>query len=170
MVEETELMMKASPDLSKAIKFSRYISSKPEHAAEIETMYQEAKEFLEFYDWCTVIKDSFIGMIYPGVVAVFLFEIESSRPDVDDWIWVVVGDLPPAYLTTEECPNPASALDGYIGAMQEWVKAAREGAPIIGLIPVNVPATKANAMSLKIRLDFLDERILSKYKDDLKPA
>jgi hypothetical protein len=88
--------------------------------------------------------------------------------EVDQWIWVIVGDLPPAYLTTDECPNPATALDGYIGAMLEWVDAAQKGKSVAELIPVNVPATKKHAKMLKTRLEFLDERILSEYQDDLK--
>lgn len=79
-----------------------------------------------------------------------------------------MGDLPSAYLTTDDCPNPATALDGYIGAMQEWVDAAQKGRSVAELIPVNVPATKEKASMLKTLLDFLDERILSEYQEDLK--
>ena len=79
-----------------------------------------------------------------------------------------MGDLPPAYLTTEDCPNPAAALDGYIGAMMEWVHAAQNGESVADLIPVNVPATKENGDMLKTRLNFLDDRILKDYHNDLK--
>jgi hypothetical protein len=160
--------MKASPNLSKVVEWSKYLATQQEDVAEMNSMYQEAREFLEFYDWCSEIKESFIGMLYPGIVAVFLFKIVPSRQDVDEWIWVIVGDLPPAYLTTDECPNPATALDGYVGAMLAWVDAAQKGKSVAELIPVNVLATKENAKMLKTRLDFLDERILSEYQDDLK--
>lgn len=162
------MTMKASPDLSKVVEWSKYLADQQEDVAEMNSMYQEAREFLEFYDWCSEINESFIGMLYPGIVGVFLFRIVPSRQNVDQWIWVIVGDLPPAYLTTDECPNPATALDGYIGAMLEWVDAAKNGKSVAELIPVNVPATKENAKMLKTRLDFLDERILSEYQYDLK--
>jgi hypothetical protein len=42
-------------------------------------------------------------------VVVFLFEIIPSREDVDDKVWLIVGDLPPAYITAEDAPNPAAA-------------------------------------------------------------
>lgn len=169
MVEEAEsVTMKASPDLSKVVEWSKYLAVQQEDLAEMSSMYQEARVFLEFYDWCSEIKESFIGMLYPGIVAVFLFRIVPARQDADEWIWVIVGDLPSAYLTTDECPNPATALDGYIGAMLEWVDAAQKGKSVAELIPVNVPATKENANMLKTRLDFLDERILSEYQKDLK--
>ena len=159
---------KCLPDLSKVVEWSEYLAVQREDVAEMNSLYQEAREFLEFYEWCSEIKESFIGMLYPGVVAVFLFKIIPSRRDVGEWIWVIVGDLPPAYLTSDECPNPATALDGYIGAMLEWIDAAQKGESVAQLIPVNVPATKENANMLKTRLDILDGRILSEYQSDLK--
>lgn len=169
MVKETELMMKKTlPDHSKVVEWSKYLAAQHGDTKEMSFMYQEAREFLSYYDWCSEILESYCGMLYLGIVAVFLFRIVPIRKDIDEWVWVVVGDLPPAYLTVDECPNPATALDGYIGAMQEWVAAAQKGASVAGLIPVNVPATKESGDMLKIRLDFLDKKILCKYQDDLK--
>lgn len=162
------MTMKVSPDFSKVVEWSKYLVTQQEGVEEMNGMYQEAREFLEFYDWCAEIQESYVGLLYPGVVAVFLFRIVPARKDIDEWIWVIVGDLPPAYLTADGCPNPATALDGYIGAMMEWVDAAQKGESVAELIPVNVPATKANGDALKRRLDFLDEKILTEYQNDLK--
>lgn len=159
---------KASPDFSKVVKWSKYLAAQNKGVEDMISLYQEAREFLEFYDWCGEIRESYVGMLYRGIVAVFLFRIVPNRKDVDEWIWVIVGDLPPAYLTIDECPNPATALDGYIGAMQKWVDAAQQGKSVAELIPVNVPATKENANMLKTRLDFLDKRILTEYQEDLR--
>uniref|UniRef100_A0A486XR40 Uncharacterized protein n=1 Tax=Rheinheimera sp. BAL341 TaxID=1708203 RepID=A0A486XR40_9GAMM len=52
--------------------------------------------------------------------------------------------------------------------MLEWVEAAQKGYSVAELIPVNVPATKENGDMLKIRLDFLDAKILTEYKEDLR--
>lgn len=168
MVQTKVMMMNALPDLSKVTKWSEYISAQQEDIDEIELLYNEAKEFIKFYDWCSEIEEAYVGMLYPGIVAVFLFEIIPERKGVDKWIWVIVGDLPPAYITIDQCPNPATALDGYIGAMLEWVEAAQKGNSVAELIPVDVPATKDNGDKLKDRLDFLDRRILSEYQQDLK--
>ncbi|MER8610749.1 hypothetical protein [Mesorhizobium sp. M0220] len=80
-----------------------------------------------------------------GIIYIFLFEIVPGRPEVDPWVWVIVGDVPPTYLTCEDAKTPYEALDGYIGAMEEWVEAARRGDPVADLIPVDVPASPANA-------------------------
>lgn len=160
--------MDTKPDLLKVVEWSEYLDPQKEDREELSAMYQEAREFLEFYDWCVEVRESYVGILYLGVIGVFLFRIVPGRRDVDEWIWVIVGDLPSAYITCDECPNPATAIDGYIGAMTEWVSAAENGESVAGLIPVNIPATKENAAKLRIRLKFLDERILCEYQEDLK--
>jgi hypothetical protein len=80
---------------------------------------------------------------------------------------VVVGDLPPAYIAVDDAPNPACALDSYIGAMEDWVDSVKAGRPVDHLIPVNIAPTAENAAKLASRLKFLDEEILSFYADDL---
>jgi hypothetical protein len=155
-------------DYSKVEEWTKYIGTHSDDSEEMVHMYQEARKYLEFYDWCSEICESYVGILYLGIVAVFLFKITPARKVVDEWIWVIVGDIPPAYITTDECQNPATALDGYVGAMLEWVDAARDGRSVAKLIPVNVPATKENGDMLKIRLDFINTRILKGYHEDLK--
>jgi hypothetical protein len=109
-----------------------------------------------------------------GVVVVLLFRIVPAREDVDEWLWVVVGDVPPAYLVTDDAPNPASALDGYIGEMERWVAAVRAGQPVDDLIPVGtvdgaaqLEPTVERADEIESRLRFLTEEILVHHADDL---
>jgi hypothetical protein len=97
-----------------------------------------------------------------------LFQISPARQDVDEWVWVIVGDLPPAYITCEDSPNPACALDAYIGAMSEWVVAASSRSSVVELIPVNVEPSKENAERLRLRLKFIDDNILLNFKKDLE--
>jgi len=151
----------------KLIEWNKYLLIQKEEEQEVKEIYDEAKNFIEFYDWCGEITEVYVGMLYLGIVGVFLFKIIPTRKDVDEWVWVIVGDLPSAYITTEDCPNPATALDGYIGAMLEWVEAAGKGDSVANLIPVNVPATKENSEMLKTRLSFLDDNILINFQHDL---
>lgn len=154
------------PDLTKVVSWENYRASTTD-LSDAELMYGEARDFIEFYSWCESIDESHVGMLFPGIIGVFLFKIGHSREDVDGWVWVVVGDVPPAYITCEHAPNPATALDGYLGAMEDWVAAAESGAPVEHLIPVNAPASKETADMLRSRIAFLDQRILSQYQVDL---
>lgn len=130
----------------------------------IQKYLHEARGFISYFYWGNIISE-FLGAHFDGILSVFLFEIEPLRDDVDHWVWVIVGDIPPAYITCEDAKNPYEALDGYVGAMEEWVQAARDGASVADLIPVNVPATPANAAMLDSRLKFIDEEILPLLDD-----
>ncbi|MFD1986519.1 hypothetical protein ACFSOZ_29195 [Mesorhizobium newzealandense] len=120
----------------------------------------EARQYLEFYDWVLSIKGEYLGYGAEGIIYIFLFEIEPGRPDVPEWTWVIVGDVPPTYIPADDARTPFAALDGYIGALEDWVEAARQGKSVAKLIPVDVPASPANAEMLDSRLKFLDEKIL----------
>lgn len=139
-----------------------------QETSELKLLLQDAIRYLGSFKWCLQVMESYFGIGVDSVVAVFLFRILPSSPDVDEWIWVIVGDLPPGYITTEDSPNPATALDSYIGAMTRWVEAVRAGRPLDDLIPVNAPPTQEYADQLESRLQFLDEEILEDYQDDLK--
>src|SRR4051812_33220929 len=101
----------------------------------IQDSLNEARNYLAYFEWITGIKSELLGVHFEGIISLFLFEIEAAREDVDRWIWVVVGDVPTAYITCEDAKDPFGAIDGYLGAMEDWVKAAREGASVANLIP-----------------------------------
>jgi hypothetical protein len=151
------------PDLSKVQRINAEWAS-----AEVDfsKARQEARNNILFYNWCGEILEEYIGAHYPGIISIFLFKIVPTRQDVDDWIWSIVGDVPPTYLTCDICPDPAGALEGYIGAMQEWVEAAAAGRSVADLVPVNVPASPENSKLLSSRLQFLDRRILPELRAD----
>jgi len=135
--------------------------------AELLVLYDEAAEYLKAFSWCGTIEEGFAGICVPGLFGVFLFRFVPAREGVDPWVWVVAGDLPPAYLTTENAPNPACAVDAYIGAMRSWVRAVQEGRPVKDEIPVSAPATIPYATALDARLTLLDHEVLPHYRADL---
>lgn len=126
----------------------------------LKQMSKEAERYLLSFDWCRQIKARWFGWGVGGVCAVFLFEILPVTKGVDRWLWVVVGDLPPAYLVVDGIPTPLKALETYIELMQEWVDAAHEGKSTDDCIPVNVPATVENGDLLSRRLAFIRKKFL----------
>lgn len=76
----------------------------------LRLMAAEAQEYIQNFSWCKSIREAYFGDGCGGVVALFFFRIEPSKPDVDEWLWVVVGDVPPAYLVIDESKTPSQAL------------------------------------------------------------
>jgi hypothetical protein len=155
-------------DMTRVVPWSEFEQHAGDGLKEIEALRQYARDFLLDFRWCGSILEEFVGFAFPGIVAVFLFKISPAKAEVDEWTWVVVGDLPPAYITCEDSPNATCALDAYIGAMTEWVDAAANGRSVDGLIPVDVEPTPESAANLRVRLDLLDHKILANFKDELR--
>src|SRR5260370_37460529 len=131
-----------------------------EDMAFLREMAERAQNFMKSFSWCLAIRESFFGAGIGKIIAIFLFRIAPERPDVDEWLWVVVGDIPPAYLVTDHCKTPSRAVAGYIEEMSKWVELARHGRTSTDVIPVNVPPTPEWAEELHTRLDTLKTIVL----------
>jgi hypothetical protein len=128
----------------------------PETAA----LAAEARAFLAAQRWVHQVLDGRVGIAIPGVLGVFQFDLEA-RPEVPSPLWVVVGDLPSAYLPGDDLPSWEAALDGYVWEMQRWVDAVRAGESVDELIPTGVAPTVEHADVLASRLEFIRQRILA---------
>jgi hypothetical protein len=150
-------------DLSKVTPATEMRGDSDQDTALLKQMLKEAEAYLCSFDWCESIAESYFGLGIGGVVAVSLFRIVPKQKAVDEWLWVVGGDLPPAYLVTDDNPTPASALEAYVAEMSAWADAVEKGQSVDDLIPVNVPPTRENAQQLRKRLTFLSEKVIPLY-------
>lgn len=151
---------KSRLEVSGIIPVEQMAGEDEEDSALLREMEDNAEKFLKFFPWCLEIQESFFGAGIGGIVAIFFFRIAPSRPDVDEWLWVVVGDMPPAYLVIDRCKTPSEAIEAYIEEMSEWVELARHGQESADVIPVNVPNTPEWAENLSSRLKTLKTILL----------
>ena len=126
----------------------------------LREMAAEAHAFIGGQEWCERVERQYLALGVGGVVAVFLFYITPRFEDVDRYLWVIVGDLPPAYLVVEDNPTAADALEAYCSEMNSWVEAVRKGESVEELIPVNAPPNRDYAEQLNGRLEFLRSEIM----------
>jgi hypothetical protein len=152
-------------DLSKVRPAAEMRGDSDQDTTLLRQMLKEAEAYLCSFDWCESVAESYFGLGIGGVVAVFLLRIVPKREGVDEWIWIVVGDLPPAYLVTDDNPRPVSALEAYVAEMSAWVNAVENGQSVDDLIPVNVPPTHESAQQLRKRLTFLRAKVIPLYPD-----
>jgi hypothetical protein len=160
--------MNSGVDMSKVAPIAEMRGDDTEDTDLLHDLLSRARTYLESFPWHRGVQDAYFGLGVGGIVGVFLFKVRPSEARHPHLTWVVVGDLPPAYISVDDAPNPATALDSYIGAMEDWVQAARGGASVDGLVPVEMAPTPENATKLEARLRFLDEEILESHADDLR--
>lgn len=116
----------------------------------------EAKNYLLRHKWCKSILSGWLAVYWEGVLGVFLFEIEPSGSGVDEYVWIVVGDIPPAYVDVESGENSREVLESYVAIMRDWADTVLKGESVEDCYPVEVPPTKEYADMLQNRLDLLD--------------
>jgi hypothetical protein len=125
-------------------------------------MLRDAEEYIKSFEWCPPIKEMYLGCGVGAVVAVFLFKFAATISGKDDNLWIIEGDLPSAYLVTDDAPDPASALNVYCDIMDEWAQAVVNGSSLEDLFPVTAPATVENACMLLSRTKFVREQVIPK--------
>ena len=126
----------------------------------------QALEFVRTFSWCGGLREQYFGNGVGGIIGIFLVRISPVSTDVDEWLWIVVGDVPPAYLVLDDAKTPSEALSAYISEMSRWVDAVEKGETIADLIPVNAPPTSEYAALLHRRLKMLEEDLLPQFRDD----
>jgi hypothetical protein len=127
---------------------------------EVRELAAEAEAFIANQRWCQKVIAVRLAWACAGVLGVFQVDLSPSEPGVDSTLWVVVGDLPPAYLVLDESPTWREALRGYIAEMSRWVHAVRHGLPLDDVIPVAAEPSAEHADMLAGRLAFIETEII----------
>lgn len=138
-------------------------NSAPDDPHSVGAFAREAEDFLRRQRWCQGIARGYLDRAWDGILGVFFFEIVPAQPGVDRTMWVITGDVPPAYICNANATG-AEALRAYLAEMQLWVDAVQRGTSVERLIPVNAPPTAEYADMLASRLDFIRRRLLPEYR------
>jgi hypothetical protein len=103
------------PDLpvSGVIPIAEMHGEDEDESVRLRAMEKCARDFLESFLWCGGILDFYFGDGIGDVFAVFLARIMPVYPDVDEYLWIIVGDLPSIYLVTDLSKTPKEALETY---------------------------------------------------------
>lgn len=152
----------------KMTPISEIATSEFEYSAELLSLAKEAEEFLISHSWCNKITDGFFDRGWGYILGVFFFVIEPDDKAIPTCFWVIVGDIPPAYIDVEDNPNGACAIDAYVLEMQKWIDHVKQHQPVTELIPVNVPPTEEYAEMLQSRIDVIKNDILANYKEEIE--
>lgn len=131
----------------------------------LKIIAEGATKYLRSFSWCKKIRSTYFGDGYGGIVGLFLFHIEPSRDGVDEWLWVVFGDVPPAYLVIDHAKTPSQALEYYIAEVSVWVELAKQGRSSKDAIPVNLPTKPENAARVVSKLKFLEEFVVPSFRE-----
>jgi hypothetical protein len=150
----------SDPDLKQVITIGEMSGDDEKDSALLNEMLGRAINYLSSQSWCPEITEKYFGFGIGGVVAVFLFRLSKRINGTDEFLWVIVGDLPSAYLVGDRARDPKSALEVYCELMEGWVEAVMKGDSLNEVYPVNVQPTSQYAEQLRSRIQFLKDKII----------
>ena len=130
---------------------------------ELHDMFERARACLLSQRWLESLGDAYFGFGAGGVLGVFLVRVKPGGLD-EEWLWVIEGDIPPAYLVTDEAPNAAAALERYADLMEDRVETVRVGRGLEDVFPVDAPADAEHADLLASRVRTIRETLIPAAK------
>jgi hypothetical protein len=127
----------------------------------LREMAANARQYLRSFRWCPKIDAIYLAVGVGGIVAIFYCELrEKIGNSDDDALWVVVGDIPSAYLVVEPDDSATEALGRYCDMMEAWAFAVEASTPLAEVFPIEAKPTYDNARSLRERVAFIRSEIL----------
>ena len=73
----------------------------PDDTELLREMAAEVRDYIEDFEWSPRITSIHLAFGIGGVVGAFLVQFDEVIEDSDDALWVIVGDLPSAYVIVE---------------------------------------------------------------------
>ena len=122
---------------------------------------KEAETYLSRFKWCRKIIDGWVASSFGYILNILYYKILPDKISCsDEFLWIIVGDIPPAYIDIVSAPTAYDALECYIDLMQEWVENVMNGETVEDCYPLNVPPQKEYAQMLDTRIRMLKEDFL----------
>lgn len=127
----------------------------------LRAMSAKAKTYISGFSWSREISAAYLADGVGGVAAVFLFVFSEPVGGSNNVLWVVVGDLPSAYLVTDQIKTPDDAFQVYCELMEDWANAVIGGGGLKDVFPVEAEPTLENAEALLRRTAFIRNNLMS---------
>lgn len=147
-------------DVSYLTPSSNIQGDTPKDTRLLNGMLRKAKDYIGSFSWASEPKTVYFGGGIGGVLAVFLFEFSEPIAGSDTWLWVIVGDVPSAYLVVDVTPTPTLAIEEYCKLMEEWARAVEDGGSLDDVFPVAAAPTDEHAKMLRSRIRHIRKEVV----------
>jgi hypothetical protein len=132
---------------------------------ELKALHQEAKSYLLGFKWCAEIKDSFLYTNLGSVFCIFLLEIINTQSSKDNFLWVIVGDIPSMYLDVYGPKTTKQVVEDYIRLAGDWISHVKSGKSVDDCYPFKAEPTIELAELLEKRVSFMKNTLLDNMED-----
>jgi len=141
------------------------ITAKTEFYTELLKAHEEAVSYLKGFPWCKSIIDSHLYLNLGSTLCIFLFEIDNTASRDDNYLWVIVGDLPPMYLDTHGPRTTKHVLEDYVKLAEDWITHVKQGKSVQNCYPFKAKPTLEMATLLERRASFIKDTLIDNTED-----
>lgn len=131
-----------------------------EYYKEVGDVQKQARAYLSGFTWCKEIRSCSLYLNLGSTLCIFLFEIENSASSEDNFLWVMVGDLPAMYLDVYGSKTTIEVLRRYSALAKDWISNVDAGLSIDDCYPFNALPDTEMANMLKTRVDLIEKTII----------
>ena len=141
------------------------ITSKTEFYRELVKVHDEAIAYMMGFAWCKKIISSYVYINLGTTLCIFLFKIENSASSDDDYLWVIVGDIPPMYLDIHGPKTTKQVLEDYVHLAEGWIDNVKTGKSVKNCYPFIAEPTVEMAEMLEKRKSFMKDTLIDNIDD-----
>jgi hypothetical protein len=116
-----------------------------------------ATQYLLGFDWCREVIDVDLYLNLGATLCIFLLQIDNVASSEDNYLWVIVGDIPSMYLDIHGPSTTTEVIEDYIQLAEDWTENVKSGNSLAGCYPFNAAPTFEMAELLEKRVAFMKE-------------
>ena len=148
------------------MKIDKILETNIERKDEVIALAKEAEQYLSSFKWCKKIIEGYVAKEWGYILGIFYFKIEPTLGSgADNSVWLIVGDIPPAYIDIRSATNEYEALNSYVFLMEDWINHVKDGKSVDECYPINVEPSEEYADMLSSRIEIIKEDFLTELKE-----
>jgi len=139
----------------------------------LEELTQRARQIVQDQVWLPPCQDLLLAYGVFDIIGLYLARFEHpftlNNGDRRDEIWLVLGDLPTIFFTTDASPTRAAAMRTYCDLAEAWANAVLSGGDVSDCYDMGVEPTPEHARMLQSRVASIRELFLPDLEGRVGP-
>jgi hypothetical protein len=134
----------------------------------LDELTRRARRILDDQRWAPPVRDFLLAFGFAPFIGLYLirFEFPTAVQGVHrDEMWLIVGDMPTFFFTTDSSPTRADALRTYCDVADEWADAVLTDGDVSECCDMAVEPTEEHAHMLKWRTAYIRRELLPLVED-----
>lgn len=146
------------------------ITNETEFYSELDLLYDKAETYIKSFKWCKEIKDCSLYTNLGKIFCIFLFNIDNTASREDNFLWIVVGDIPSMYLDIFGAKTTRAVVETYTVLAEDWIDKIKKSKSVAKCYPFDAEPTLELAELLEKKVSFMKTTLIDNIDDIILTA